>query len=1659
MSTNFNFANMTVADPQEYANAAQGDYQPFIHMSPQQEQKKISITGGPSTPLPQNQSIMDQRVKKYEYGLGPDSPGEGIIANELRLAGGEERQRIRAADLENARRRQAKLETLMNFANSIDGPVSEEDADLIMGMTAEDMADPETYFEKAYSRRMITEAATLGMDEPVEIAGTIVDTSLYGEAMSQDPEDALNTLDAIEHIKVNQELDLRRVEDAQARISKLTWGQTAGAIAELFVPGLSWYRLTNLIEQRKEEGGSFWLGDNVEETIRSLNMMPISARKREADRIFNELYEQNPLDALMFAQALQSWSKTDTHLNNLITITDPLIVTSPIPFVGVSPITAAVKGTSRMAGGLRNMLKVTGGRTTNPTLAVEATGDIGRSGDAAAIQKLHDDARRTANPRSMGELMYEVPAVSNPLIALGDEFSLGSWSRDRAYKLGSTLQSIVNRSLSAVYEDAINVARIDLQGPGGADALEATRDLMNVVYGRGSDVVIDIDFVEGVNNSLFASMRLGDFDGELFDTVEGAMNMAKDWYGLTKYNVKTQGGRFYIEATQPVDELAPKIRKALSIENEKVTPRTIPALFLNYITGANQLVPEHMRQSTLLGTLGGQALADVAADAWRAINRTQGVFSKRERNELRAFMNKNRDYEDPLTKDRGRFQESIGEFEREWMFQFDKLPSEKQTEAYFTARTLNDLEYVMRNLSLYRDKTRKGMQLWDFIPGSSLRPSIEGILKKPDDIWAFKEDAGVLVLDDSGTAYGRKNYMRKNPAEDAAEVADDDIAPIYYNELQEKLKGGNYRVVKVTDVGHARLRELLDDDRIGRVDFVVTPYARNAPLDFKQIPYKPGGHVALQDGFMLRQANIKRGTYAGTQVTDYFGDRNILHFTIEKDGREVAKRFEHLRQLWNERNAAEIKRLLDQRYLPMSPKAFAKMFRKKNGKYVEYDPSEPFYLTRMNQSIEDAYKISGRAEYPNFSSYRHSAYNDYEGGIGLEWTGERGGHTLTMLNRGSVESPHYKYSRAEYIDADVILERALNQAFRDRYMGDIKHSLSEKYLAEFGSILDGDAEVIAANPLKAMLEGKYIANADPVEVKAARNYRRRAMEFLGHRSEFDKIKHAVQAKVQQKVLESRGIKGAQKLNDAIEFADEWTYGLIKSPVRFFRAIAFNANLGLLAADQAVVQGLTSVHAVALLGPRQGWSAMRAATVGAWVGHNMDHLAYGAKKIGWKPAHFQEATEAARRTNWFKVGPETTYLADAATPTSNRTRMGVAGHALAIPFRAGESFNRRVGWYGAYGEWRAANPTAKLTDAVIQQLLDRADYLTVNMTQNSNAAWQKGAISLPTQFFSYQARMFEQFVGADIKDKAKIFATYATLYGIPVASGIAVPVLPMGSVWRDISDKFNIQGDIEENIAMKTLQDGVVSIFLQMANDGEQTNFAERVGPGGLPFIEDVLNGDTAVTELLAGVGVNAAFRIAEPFANILSGIVSGERSPFNTIPEDLIDIARTTKSGNSVYNMYTAWAYGKMWSRFSGNLQDSDMTGFEAVLKGLLGTDPMRIPKSYSRQRMGREIEDYKWGPQGRMREAVKALRTGLSLDPATDGVKQMEYLKRGQNIMDTTWEINARDRSRAFREASRGHESMVRKTNRFYSERGPDRMDQVIKEVENLERRRRNRE
>lgn len=241
-----------------------------------------------------------------------------------------------------------------------------------------------------------------------------------------------------------------------------------------------------------------------------------------------------------------------------------------------------------------------------------------------------------------------------------------------------------------------------------------------------------------------------------------------------------------------------------------------------------------------------------------------------------------------------------------------------------------------------------------------------------------------------------------------------------------------------------------------------------------------------------------------------------------------------------------------------------------------------------------------------------------------------------------------------------------------------------------------------------------------------------------------------------------------------------------APGAFLRTINFHSMLGFMNPSQLFVQTMGAVAAIALH-PIHGVASGKAAPLirMAMMSDNPEVWAKFAKVNNFMELGFGDTEDFVNtikglRKSGLLDGINSTSLyniEDGAYNVFSNTKRRV-GKASLFTFNRGEEMARIISFDVARKEWQAANPGLDfLTDDALRAILIRTDDFTQNMTRANEAFFQRGGLSIPTQFLQYQVKLYANILhafgtkpgvahrGFSRKEAAKIAAGHIVLFGI------------------------------------------------------------------------------------------------------------------------------------------------------------------------------------------------------------------------------------------------------------------------------------------------------
>jgi hypothetical protein len=1740
-------------------------------------QEPISIT---ETARPVDPKAAERRAKDTHRALGPESPGIDALLVAARN-GTDEAIKNSAAVNESIKRQNQRAEAIRELARTT-GKAVDQDAirklDTIMTMPSG--VAPEVVLESKMGESVID--MVTGVSKAVG--------GILSKAMELNPVQTTQLTEVASEGIARGKIAQRIAEEATSRAKEQSWAGWGIDLLESAIPGRDVY-LRNKAFPEANTGIGILPGKTLEDNLKYLHSLPTEEFERQAKGAFEYLADRNIFEAQRFAEALQQYSNSDAQWDNAFSV---LNLAGAPPGVGSAKAlvkgllagraakaaapgaTAAAKALSTGVNTAKviDALKAAGksalrGETVDEGKVLMDTGHIAEGAQMTARQIIETGA----DTRTVGGMPAALPSLFNPKAIVQGASSLGREAVDRlVLELKDQSSRIMSTLTDAARVERGTTAAVKV---GEAEAFERVK----ADYRHVEHAILDVKpetRVDPVSNTYETSAFIGKTDGTLFDSAKQAVLTGQDMYGMLKGDlnpVEIGDGKWALKVTRAHDETTEGFRKAMTIDAENATPKGRGWGPMGWLRSAEDLVSSFQSQNRHVAQHGMQRLIGMSQEIAEEI----GKLNAESKTFLKNVLEANKSYanlDDDGVMQLGRFNRNVGEFENEFKALNNRMPTAAETKAYFSYIQLNDMDYLVRNFTLYRDKVRQGIQEFQVttkVGGQKFEGKVVNEL--PRNVNA---DAGVyLHTDVAADSLGDYIRLKAFEAED-------------WNTIDNLLKAG-YRIVQVANPSAKPLARLLGEERA--IHFVITKDVKTGALPYQQIPYRPGGHKEIVTPHFVKQPVISRmentkkdviqtkyewgesefngykieygptgksrkdgspvmattrhaekkivfdkdaveaswkdkpwrtskvegvaplddsmfptpeswarfvlehekahvkfpnnlGEYSPAEYENlinrkaqdayrkpvnkvvenksvthsYEGDTAVFGFNTEAEARKYAQRMEQARILLRDGKTQELSAFLNDN-LPYTYGEFVALFKKSTDAALArnniaqkniYDTArlsldEPIVYLPNGRRFTDDY-LDLTKGYDNFEDNIRSPYNLYDN-IDKEYAGERNPDLYTVREgKGTDNDPLYRIDRAEQLDPFATMTRAMANVMRNRFMDDYKIQAVESFVSEFGDLIKGNRSLdeIKTNPEWYLHNPSWDGSTtDKLRLADAKAAHRSLINFLGTmsplRAEFD----TQLQKMANGIYENFGQKASDKVSGLAIEGDPFRYG---------RKVAFHLTLGLFNPVQLLLQAQSMVHILGVAGPKAGIQGLAAGTMMNMLRFtdNPNVIAGFGKKaaaFGWKEADFVEAYSALKRSGWNLVEGETAWHDDMLEPKLFNGAGSKFVDKGTFFFKEGEKQVRMSAWATAFQEWKVANNGKALDNRGLAEVLQRADTLSVNMTRASNAAWNQGFMSIPTQFLSYQARLMEQFMGKRLTttEKLRAFATYSAFYGIPGGVGAAAGVLPW---YEDIRKEALERGYDTSDPVVMAMHNGIVQTMWHVAT-GQDLNFAQRLGPNGTSIFKEALKGEKSVMEMFLG-----------PSGSILSNTIAGLEpvlwsltSPFR--PDDqqymfsVNDVLQAFQGISSVNNATkVAIAYNTgLWTTKTGTVLKGDVSAFDAVMMGITGASPTEVADAFLMTKSLKSQKQYQDTIQKKVSQTyTRAIKAYADQDPSS-GDAYMAQVKMW--VAAGGWRPD--QMSDVLSRALQGNEGMINRIKEDFVKKAPQndlkgRMDQFLK-------------
>lgn len=1590
--------------------------------------------------------VTGTRAEKYNFAMGNESPGKDQIAQVMQ-SGNERYLRQKLVSDQGIKAQRVKMLVAEDIVRGRGGELSKQEKDIISSLTAQEIEatidNPDSILEKLYAEKI------------VDIANSSAVHTAFNRVFIEDPDKADEIAGRASRIVATKEVAQKLREDIAERWKHAGIGATISNYAEQIVPGFSWYNFQNAI--KGSVPNSFLPGNNMEEQITHLFTLPPGQAATALVETMKIMEEANPLDAMNFLDAVVGMTNNDRFLNNVFGVLD---LATPIGIVSPTKvIRSGVSATAHLGSVMKDVVKASGKQAVRSEEVLEATGAVRLAAHEYLTKTLANASERAAvqgQQATWDDFIGKLPLLHNPKawVEGGALAKSTNFMSKVENELTSTSASMIDGVLveplavhrivpgTPAFEAAVDEAiyRVGVQSPYAVDNIMYASPGKPLLGGAMSD--------ETLSGTNMLHLHFGHRGGQPFAREVEAQWRINQW-GLKDAKVVPQGNGYAIQVRTTINEADPKVRSLL-IETEAPTPRGLANLFLSWLRTPNDLVSADVIRDRTTATYGISQLTEMGRTILSDISKSMDKASYKD---FSTFITKQRDYVDPTTKQRGRFSENLSVFEQDWLRTHGRLPTEGEALAYMRYVQVSNMDLAVRSLTNHKNKASLGIEhiklprgnSWDDFQGGI---AVEGRIMKesPFDqaerfsflIWnpkvgIAKEVGGEAPnLKAPGTWYPNSdNIPRKETLE---RIAKEGLVP-----------------VQLTREGEAALRM---DPRFakalpeGRIEYIFVKSPRTEPLPLTQVPDRPGGHVKMKDGFYLSQPQISARTSKGSTYHYYHGDINLAHFVREADAKALLPHFEEARKLLKEAgnkqgsDLSKVSAYLATHLPGLFPSVddFTKLFKGADSHSLNHS----FVVRPHGRTVNDVENLSPK--YANFRMGGDDVHNVRLQRQDPAYLKERGDIFPTIAWSGSEHSPKLTFAPAELVDPLETMESAFQSVIRSKYLDDMRIKVTERFINEFAHVLDTPIELLKTNPWAHLLEPQFKRGADAQTVQAARNLRRTTLEFLNIKTPLEKEIEYVRNKMVESVYTVVGKDGLSKLEKGKEILDRWTMGATKDPIKFLRSLAFHEKLGLYNPKQLFLQAQNLTSILSIEGPVRGTKAASAYMFHRGMMINstsevVEGLAKAAGKMGWKKEELLESWEAANRSGFLRVGGEVAYLDESASPSLIQTSFGRLLDNAAFFFREGERISRITAWNASYLRWKEANPGKILTDLEIGKVLERADILNGNMSRASNAMWQNGITSIPTQFWSYQARLSELMLGKRLTpaEKARMVAGYSLMYGLPTGGALyAGGLWP----WHEAVRKYQIEngGAYDEGVVSRIMTEGFGGVAAGVVF-GERTNFSEQYSPQGLSVIKDLFDPNKGIFNLLRGVSGTVMvdnIKSTQPFAMAILKVV-GMDGGYDLTARDFTDAFSQISSINNLGKAWHAYYSQEYWSKKEQKLTSGEINAAKAVLIGATGLIPQKISDAYL---MAASMKDRKDAQKGVREEAIKNLRLGFK----ATGVDEADKYFRRATIHIQSGQFTPNEQRQILEQASKGYEEMVDSIALKYAQTKPERMQDLLR-------------
>lgn len=1585
-----------------------------------QEPDEPTVNLAPSAP-PIPDDVIKNRAEKAYVGVTKAGGWKNRSLEDITqgMAVSEDWLRTEAtADLDHQRRLlvQDELTRIAKLNGGVTTPEIEDHVKTTIQKLTEPV-DQSTVFEEYYSKAFLQSLADNKGDIP---------NNYYDKALVQIPRELSQVTEIGDTAQAKTELFKTQAENYRALANKQGWGgYLADRTRDTLTLGMfSTFATRGLVPDTSFFEGGFE-GSNWEAQRQALASLPIKELAQIYPPLLKQLHDQDPALAADFAESMTGMSIKSIALKDAMDAVNVATLPGVGGGIGIANRIArrTLLGQSKTA--VKDLLEVGAQKYIDPSEVIAATGNIPKG----TIEKT---AERITNPDPVAQAVETLPSGLRTNASL-QTANAGNFTRDFVTRIADKSGQVADKAVELLS----NMVRVETL-PGLQLAKEAATAIRTQVEGRFLDIdsaVLDVGqriVKEPLTGTWHTSVDIGHPQTGLFTEPASAEGFAFT-HGIKSYTVEQKGMGFHLRTYVPLDTTADLFRDTvLDTRIPELKPRDswLQRLGLHKLSTSEATLSPAESKNRKAMTYGTSVLNQLAheigkpiADLARGLVRTDPVtgfayekpiklsfvddYRRKRWSEFERTLNAAKTYPDPVSGDPGYWFKDTAELEYFYRQNFKRSPDTVEVEAYFATVDLVELDRVMRNISVYRNKARLGGENLRFsaldADGKQVfSPAIDGTLMNK----FVSTTDNVLIM---GKEWGQEQIV--NPR------GKHKISKKRMDEMADNVQEGRAQFFKILDpdqnplAGYGKVEE---GHRI-RYVYVENPLERN-PLSFDQVPRRGGGHIQYDYTHFLKQADVIYDPVSSRYT--YRGDKTVMGVPVRAMGQDLVNKMNAVRELMQSGDWAAAESLYKANLTKMPDewdrfKGWFLPTKTPEGKVLppRLSVKEPIQVIKNGEQIGKIDNtLKGRYETTNKKGELVDLFHDGTTSgndmraMSVDFTQARDSHELLAAeNVGSASNPIYQFPLAKTIDTIPMMNRAVNRIASSVLSSDYKLFSMEHWLHRAEPWLQGGTDN-RYTPFAAFEKGEWLPNA-PAEITSRLDSDRfKIKQLLGTTSKTQAFLDRTAQNMSDWMYEHTGSPRLGLIpNDLLPFA--------KDASAYIRSMVFHMNLGLFTPAQFFVQAQSYATIGAIAGWNKASSGTAAAVLTQWARLNGSKEiieALDAKMVNfrmpgsarWLPGQFTESMDLLKRTGFGNVAGEYVLKDSQMMPKLIESNGQKFLNAGAIFFTEGERSVRYGAWHTAYREFRDQFPNMAIGNKEMQTILDRADLLNTNMSRASASVLNHGALSIPMQFYTYQIRMAELFFSNRLGDtlaartaaRGRILAVYSGLYGIPV--GLGVTGAPIVDMWR--KEALDRGYNVGENWWSSLTNEGIPSYLLGKAT-GNFYNVGDRYGLQGLR-LNGLLSDGSFLKTLTGAAGAKFTdmYSAGMPFFRSIKAML-GLGDPYPLTDTMILDAFRTLSSGNHLTQYILALNYGLWFSKDGGLLERNKVSVTDATFRYISG---LQLQNTEDQHRMTESISEREELQKKGLKEFIKLWHRAIDARRQGDQTNADAHEAQANNIL-----------------------------------------------------------